>query len=302
MKDTYVVCGSTGNVGSRVAHSLLDAGQSVRAIGRDRVKLGPLAAKGADPRPGELGDPDFLAKAFQGARAVFAMIPPKYDAADFRGYQDGIAESIVAALVKSGVPRVVTLSSVGAHLSGGTGPIVGLHDFEGRLAALRSAEVVHLRAGYFMENHLWSIPVVRGMGIQGSPLRPDVAVPMVATKDVGDEAARQLCAGPSTGHKVRYLLGPRDVTMSEAAGILGKAIGKADLAYVRFPEEDARRAMAGMGMSESVVEAMLEMYRSFNAGTIRPTRERDASAASVTPTTLEEFAETVFAPSYRAAA
>lgn len=302
MKDTYVVCGSTGNVGSVVARSLLEAGHAVRAIARDRVRLGPLAGKGADPCPGELGDRDFLAKAFEGARAVFAMIPPKYDAADFRGYQNGIAEAIVSALFKTRVPLVVTLSSVGAHLARGTGPILGLHDFEGGLTALRDAEVVHLRAGYFMENHLWSIPVIRGNGVQGGPLRPDVAVPMVATKDVGEEAARQLCADPSRGHKARYLLGPRDVTMAEAAGILGRAIGKADLAYVRFPEEDARRAMAGIGMSESVAEAMLEMYRGFNAETIRPTRERDASIENATPTTLEEFAQTVFAPSYRTAA
>ncbi|RJP18755.1 MAG: NAD-dependent dehydratase [Deltaproteobacteria bacterium] len=300
MKDTYVVCGSTGNVGSRVARSLLEAGEAVRVIARDRVRLGPLAAKGAEPFPGELGDTDFLARAFQGSRAVFALIPPKYDAVDFRSYQDGIGESIASALFKARVPRVVTLSSVGAHLSRGTGPILGLHDFEGKLAALRDTEVVHLRAGYFMENHLWSIPVIRGNGIQGSPLRPDVAVPMVATKDIGAEAARRMCADPSRGHRVEYLLGPRDVTMADAAGILGRAIGIPDLAYVRFPEEDARRAMAGIGMSKSVVEAMLEMYRGFNAGTIRPTRERNGSAA--TPTTLEEFAKSVFAPSYRAAA
>jgi len=45
---------------------------------------------------------------------------------------------------------------------------------------------------------------------------------------------------------------------------------------------------------------MLEMQRGFNAGIIRPTRER--SMESTTPTTLESFSETVFADAYRAAA
>jgi len=300
MKSPFVICGATGNVGFRIAEILLAAGEPVRAIGRERVRLGSLAAKGAEPWPGDIGDAAFLVKAFAGARAVFAMIPPKYDAADFRGYQNRIGESLVSALSKDRVPRVVTLSSIGAHLPEGTGPILGLHDLETKLDALRDAAVVHLRPTYFMENHLWSIPVIRGQGVNGSPIRPDVPIPMVATKDIADAAARLLLEGTYTGYAVRYLLGPRDLTMSEATRILGDTIGNPGLEYVQFPEEEARRAMTGMGMSGNAVEAMLEMQRGFNAGKIRPTRERNAE--STTPSTLEEFAETVFARAYRAAA
>jgi uncharacterized protein YbjT (DUF2867 family) len=192
------------------------------------------------------------------------------------------------------------LSSVGAHLSEGTGPILGLHDLEAKLDTLRDAAVVHLRPAYFMENHLWSIPVIRGQGFNGSPVLPDAPIPMVATKDIADAATRLLLGGTFTEHPVRYLLGPRDLTMSEATRILGDAIGNPGLKYVQFPEEEARKAMLGMGMSRSVVEAMLEMERGFNAGTIRPTQERNSQ--STTPTTLEEFANTVFARAYKAAA
>jgi hypothetical protein len=82
---------------------------------------------------------------------------------------------------------------------------------------------------------------------------------MVATKDIADAATRLLLGGTFTEHPVRYLLGPRDLTMSEATRILGDAIGNPGLKYVQFPEEEARKAMLGMGMSRSVVEAMLEM-------------------------------------------
>lgn len=299
MKAPFVICGATGNIGSRVAGTLLDAGEPVRAIGRKKVRLGELAAKGAEPWAGDLGDAGFLAKAFAGARAAFVMIPPGYDAEDYRRYQNRIADALASALSAARVPRVVSLSSVGAHLSGGTGPILGLHDMERKLDGLQKVSVVHLRPGYFMENHLFSIPVIREHGINGSPTRPDVPIPMIATRDIAEEAARLLPDETSTGRAVRYLLGPRALTMEEATRILGEAIGRPDLKYAQFPEEDARQAMIGMGMSSGAVEAMLEMERGFNAGAIVPTQGR--SPENTTKTPLEEFAQAVFAPAYRSA-
>ena len=296
MKSPIVICGATGNIGSRVVETLLAAGEPVRAVGRDRTRLGPLEAKGADPWSGDLGDAEFLAKAFAGTRGAFVLIPPGYDAPDYRGYQNRIADSLTSALKTDRVPRVVALSSVGAHLSRGTGPILGLHDMEGKLGGLQGAAVVSLRPGYFMENHLWSIPVIRANGISGSPTRSDVPIPMIATRDIAEEATRLLREESVTGHAVRYLLGPRDLTMTEAARILGEAIGKPDLQYVQFPEEDARGEMIGMGMSPSAADAMLEMERGFNAGAIVPTQKR--SPENSTRTTLEEFARTVFAPAF----
>lgn len=300
MKMPYVICGATGHVGSRIADKLLAAGEPVRVIARDRIRLGPLAARGAEPWPGDLEDVNFLTRAFAGARAAYVLVPPKHDAADFRGYQNRVVDALLAALSKARVPRVVTLSSVGAHLPEGSGPILGLHDLETKFEMLQDAGVVHLRPSYFMENHLYGIPVIRGNGVYGSPIRPDAPIPMVATKDIGDIAARVLREKSAPGRSVRYLLGPRDLTMAEAARILGETIGNPRLPYVQFHEPDARKEMAGMGMSDSVVATMLEMYRGFNAGKIRPTRER--STENTTPTTLEEFARNVFLPAYRTAA
>ncbi len=72
----------------------------------------------------------------------------------------------------------------------GTGPILGLHDLETRLGTLKDAEVVCLRPACFMENHLWSIPLIRNQGINGSPIRGDVPLPMIATEDIADATAR----------------------------------------------------------------------------------------------------------------
>jgi uncharacterized protein YbjT (DUF2867 family) len=300
MKSPFVVCGATGNVGSRIAEILLAAGEPVRVVGRERVRLGPLAAKGAEPWLGDIGDTGFLGKAFSGARGAFILVPPKYDAQDLREHQDRVGASLVSALSKARVPRIVALSSVGAHLAEGTGPIVGLHNLETRLSELKDAGITYLRPAYFMENHLWSIPLIRARGVNGSPTRPDVPLPMIATEDIANAAARLFIEGRFHGHGVRYLLGPRDLTMSEATRILGEAIGKPGLRYVQFPEDEARKAMAEAGMSGSVIDAMLEMQRAFNAGVVRPTLERNEE--STTPTTLERFAKSSFAHAYRAAA
>ncbi|HEY7527855.1 MAG TPA: NAD(P)H-binding protein [Candidatus Deferrimicrobiaceae bacterium] len=300
MKSPFVICGATGNVGSKIAEALLAAGEPVRVIGRERVRLGPYAARGAEPWPGDIGDGAFLERAFTGTRGAFVLIPPRYDAPDFRGYQSRIVDTLVAVVSKAHVPRVVALSSIGAHLSEGTGPILGLHELEAKLHGLRDTAVVCLRPGYFMENHLWSIPVIRAQGVNGGALRGDVPIPMIATKDIGEAAARLLREGTFTGHTIRYLLGPRDLTMSEATRVLGEAIGKPGLKYVEFPEEETRKAMTGMGMSRSAVDAMVEMERSLGGGRIRPTQQRNADNTTSTP--LEEFAKTVFSTVYRTAA
>jgi uncharacterized protein YbjT (DUF2867 family) len=300
MKPPFVICGSTGNVGGKIVERLLSAGESVRIIGRERSRLGPLAARGAEPWPGNIEDAAFLTRAFSGARGAFVMIPPRHNAPDLREYQDRVADAIVSALAKAHVPQIVTLSSIGAHLPEGTGPILGLHDLEEKVNRLPISGVVHLRPAYFMENHLWSIPVIRTMEVNGGTLRPDAPIPMVATGDIAAEAARLFVKGTFSGHEVRYLLGPKDLTMSDATRILGESIGTPGLRYMRLPEEDMRRSMSEIGMSRSVIEAMLEMQRGFNSGTIRPTKERDPE--NTTPTTLEEFAESIFARAYRAAA
>ncbi len=136
--------------------------------------------------------------------------------------------------------------------------------------------------------------------MNGSPVRTDLPIPMVATQDIADAAARLVREETFVGHTVRYLLGPRDVTMAEATRILGSAIGNPELQYARFSEAEARRAMLGTGMSASVADAMLEMERGFNSGLMRPSRPR--SPESTTPTSLEEFARSVFAPAFKAAA
>lgn len=296
-KQAYVVTGATGNIGEVLARTLLAHGGSVRVIGRSEERLKPLVDEGAEPFVGSLSDASFLTRAFQGARTVFAMIPPNYTATDFRAYQNQIGKALATAIRDAGVTHVINLSSVGAQLAEGTGPIKGLHDNEQRLNQLDGINVVHLRPGFFMENLLFNVEIIKKMGINGGPLEPQLSISMVATKDIAAVAGQLMEEYSFTGKSVRELLGPKDVTMAEASRILGKAIGKEDLQYVQFPYQDARRAMIGLGISANVAGEMIEMYQAMNEGRSQPTQIR--SAENTTPTTLEEFGET-FAAIYGA--
>jgi uncharacterized protein YbjT (DUF2867 family) len=100
---------------------------------------------------GDASDVRFLTEAFRGADAVLTLLPEDLHAADFRK-QDAQGEAIANAIRDSGVRHVVFLSSVGAELAEGSGPIAGLHAPEQRLRRLPMVSVHVLRAGYFFEN------------------------------------------------------------------------------------------------------------------------------------------------------
>lgn len=293
----YVITGATGNTGSVIARTLLAQGQTVRAIGRSADRLGPLAAEGAEPFVCELTDSTALVKAFSGARAVYAMIPPSMTSHDFRAAQKKVADSIAQAIEEAEVKYAVALSSVGADKEEGTGPVAGLHYLEQTLNRIPELNVLHLRAAYFMENTLAQIPTIENMGITAGPLRADLMLPMIATRDIGTSAAEALVRLAFNGQQTRELLGQRDLSYSEAATIIGNAIGKPDLNYIQLPDEQLRGALTQMGMSLNVANLILEMAGALNSGHMRQLEKR--SAENTTPTTFESFVAEVFVPRYR---
>jgi uncharacterized protein YbjT (DUF2867 family) len=294
-KHVIAVVGATGHIGSVLTEELLKKGHEVRALGRDKAKLDALASKGAKTKVAAFDDAAALTDAFKGADAAFTMIPPNYASENFSGWQDASGEAIAKAVSQAKVKHVVDLSSVGAQHASGTGPITGLHRQEKRLEKIAGINLLHLRASYFMENHFWSIPTIKGAGVNGSPLKPDLPFSQVATPDIARKAAERLDALDFKGRVVVEFGGPRELTMKEATAILGRAIGKADLAYVQFPYEDAEKAIIGSGMKPGTAKLMVEMYRGFNEGLCKPeTPVQDRGAI-----TLEDFARG-FAQAFKA--
>lgn len=294
--ELYVVTGASGHIGRRIAERLLEGHRKVRVVARRAEPLRALEEQGAEAVTGDLVDANFARRAFAGAHAAFTLLPPVMAESDLRGLQNRVSEAIANALRETRAPYVVNLSSIGAEVSYGTGPIAGLHDHEERLDQLDATQIVHLRPTYFMENHLHAIGPIRGGGIYPSTLRADLTIPMIATRDIADEAARLLAGLEFEGKSVRSLLGARDYTMPEVARILGAAIGNPDLSYVQVTDEQAHAAMVAQGMPPHMADVMLEMHRAFNSDKIRP--EEPRLPDNTTPTTLEEWAPH-FADVYR---
>jgi uncharacterized protein YbjT (DUF2867 family) len=292
----YVVLGASGNTGHVVAKNLLSRGQKVRVAGRNAEHLQALAAEGAELFVGDLTDGPTLAKAFKGVGSAYVMIPPNLTSNDTRGFQDRVSDAIAASVENAGVKNVVSLSSIGADKPSGTGPVVGLYNLEQKLNSIEGANVLHLRAGYFMENTLPQVAVIRMLGSLAGPVRPDLKLPMIAARNIGAAAAEALSSG-FQGKRAQELLGQRDIDYSEVAGIIGKAIGKPSLRYIQAPDDQLRGAMVQMGMSANFVGLLLEMAGGLNSGYMRALEPR--SAANTTPTSFENFVEEEFVPAYK---
>jgi uncharacterized protein YbjT (DUF2867 family) len=284
----YVVTGATGNTGRVVAEALLAAGKSVRVIGRDAAKLQTLVHKGAEPIVGSLDDPRTLTTAFNGARAVYAMIPPDYVSDDPVGHQRRIAEALAGAVREARVPHTVFLSSMGAQNRTGAGPVSGLGRAEELFEAIPNVSVLFLRPGFYMENLFSAIPMIQ-QGFIATPLLADLAFPWIATADIGHAAAAELLELSFKGKSVRELHGQRDLTYTDATRAVSKAVGNPNLKYVVASEADARGGMLQMGLKPALVDGFLEMYRALNERrmkTVQPRTDR-----STTPTSIEAFAK-----------
>jgi uncharacterized protein YbjT (DUF2867 family) len=293
----YVITGATGNTGSMVAERLLEAGQKVRVVGRDPKRLEKFTEKGAESFIADATDGGALTNAFAGAKAVYAMIPPNIGAPDVRAYMENVSDALSSAIGKNGIKYAVVLSSVGADKSHGTGPVAGLHNLEKKLEGIPGLNALFLRAGYFMENLLPQAGVIKSMGIMAGPVREDLLLPMIATRDIGAYAAEALLKLDVTRKSTHELQGPRDVTYVETAKIVGAAIGKEDLTYKLVPAAQLKPVLMQMGMSSNMADLLLEMADALNSGHMKMLEPR--SLANTTPTALETFVAEVFLPAYR---
>jgi uncharacterized protein YbjT (DUF2867 family) len=291
------VLGATGKTGHAVAERLLAAGIQVKAVARSADRLAALAKKGAQPLSADVTDAAAMTSALRGSDAAYLMIPSDYTKPDLLGQYTRAGESIARAVQDSGIRRAVFLSSLGADQSSGTGPIVGVRAVEQRLRAIAGLNLLVLRPGYFYENNYGTLGLIKQQGINGGAIEPSVSMATIAAADIGTLAADALRSADFSGTSVRELLGPRDLTMPEVTRALGQAIGKPDLAYVRFPDDGYVEGLKSAGFAPDAARLFLEMAQAFNKGLVRPVPGNQPVRGT---TSFETFASS-FAQAYRAA-
>jgi len=280
----YAVTGATGNVGGTVARKLLAAGVPVTAIVRNAAKAEPLAAAGARIEVADLADPVALPKAMIGAKGAFLMTPPESSTDDYLADRRKIAENLTRAAWEARVGVSVYLSSVGAQLPTGTGPIQTGHTAE-LMMRDRLDNAIFLRPSYFLDNWLPNVGMAKEQGVLVGFLRPGVALPMIASRDIGVAAAEALLAG-TKGAEVRELAGPKDYTPEEIAEAVGAALGR-EVKYQFLPIESARATFESFGMPPSFAALYQEMFDAIDRGKI--VYERSPRRM---PTTAREFFKT----------
>jgi uncharacterized protein YbjT (DUF2867 family) len=295
----YVITGSAGNISKPLVLTLLKAGNKISVISRNESNIRELTDAGATAAIGSLEDVAFLTKTFTGADAVYTMVPPvHHPVTDWKAYIGSIGQNYADAIKASGVKYVVNLSSIGAHLAEGAGPVSGLYRSEQALNALADVNIKHLRPPYFFNNLLANIGMVKHAGIIGGnyAIRED-KFPVVSPADIADVAAEELLALDFTGHSVRYFASD-EVSTGKIASVLGAAVGKPDLAWIQFTDEQALSGMIQAGLPEEIAKNYVEMNQSLHNGKLTEEyfKHRPAHFGKIK---LQDFSKT-FAAAYSA--
>ena len=261
-----VVTGSLGHIGKPLTTELVQKGHTVTVVSSNPEKQSAIEDLGATAAIGSLENPEFLAETFTGASAVFAMVPPNFAELDQMAYYKRLGRAYADAVRKSGVKRVVHLSSYGAHLEKGTGFILGAHHVENILNELPDVAVTHLRAGYFYYNLFNFAGMIKGAGFIGTNFGGDDKIALVAPSDIAAAAADELTS-PLTTKLIRYVVSDEH-TASETAQILGAAIGRTDLQWITFTDEQTHSALEKNGVPAPLAALLVEVGSGIHSGAL----------------------------------
>lgn len=285
----YVITGSTGHISKPIIENLVKAGHEVIVISSDIKKEDDIKALGASPAIGSVEEADFLAAVFRGADAVYLMIPPKWTVSDWIGYQKAVADNFVDALNINAVKHVVVLSSIGAHMGVGAGPVDGLGYLEQEITSKTRADALFLRPSYFYYNLFNQIGMIKHAGIMGSQQPASHKLVLTHTTDIAEVATEALLKLDFKGKTVQYIASD-ERTWAEITKVLGSAIGKPELPYVEFSYEQSHGGMLGAGLSKVLADGYATMGEALRSGEMEADYWKN-KPAKLGKIKLEDFAK-----------
>lgn len=263
-----VLTGSLGHISKPLATTLVQKGHTVTVISSKPGKQKDIESLGATAAIGSLEDVDFLTTTFTGADAVYTMVPPNnyFDHSfDLLAHYRGLGHNYADAVEKSGVKRVVNLSTIGAHLEKGSGILIGAHDVEHILnGQLPGIAITHMRPTSFYYNLYGYVDMIKNTGHISANYGGENVVPWVSPIDIAAAIADEL-ETPLAGSKVRYV-GSEELTGNEVAAILGAAIGKPELKWIIISDEQTQSGLEMAGMQPRIAAGLVEMYSGLHSG------------------------------------
>jgi uncharacterized protein YbjT (DUF2867 family) len=286
----------SGHIGSKLADILVNTSDAqVTVLARTPGKVEHLAARGARVVAGDQLDAAALDKAFDGAEVLFWAVGMDYTAANVRARYNQFADAASGALRRHPQLRIVNLSSIGGQLPAGTGPIKGLYDAEQKLNAA-GKDVIHLRANYFMETVLSSLPTIASDGAIYTTMPGSTTAEQVATADIAEAAAHYLLHG-LRGHHAVDISGPENISFDQIAASVGEAIGK-PVRHVQIPPDALKNALTSAGLSPDLAAELVELQQAMSDGRLA---EQVGDQRRKGKVTFAKFAQEVIKPAYRQA-
>ena len=287
----YTITGSLGHISKPLVQQLIAAGHQVTVISSKETNRLAIEKLGAQAAIGSVEDLAFLTRSFAGADAVYTMVPPNFFASDWKGWIGQIGKNYAEAIKANQIKYVVNLSSVGAHLPDGCGPVSGLYKAEQALNTLTHVNIRHLRPSYFFDNLLANIGLVKQMDIIGSNFGgSDEKIVFADTKDITVAAFEELSDLQFSGHSVRYIASD-EITSDEVAKTIGLAIGKPSLPWVVFTNEQSKAGMLEAGLPEEITRNYVEMGDALHSGRMMEDYWKN-HPATLGKVKIEDFAKT----------
>lgn len=290
----YVITGSIGHTGKPITQALVQAGHTVTVITSKPENIAAIEALGAQAAVGNVEEADFLKQAFAGADAVYLLIPGKWGVTGWRAFQNTIIDNYIEAIQANDIRFAVLLSSVGAHMGNGAGPVDGLYDAEQKLRQVPGLNTKSLRPSYFMYNLFAMIGMVKGMGIMGSNFG-DGTVALTHTNDIADIAIKELLNLDFTGFRIQYIASD-ERTGSEIAQVLGATVGKPETPWVVFADEQSKQGLLQAGLNEEMAEEYTKLGQAMRDG--RMQSDYMENKPTFGKVKLEDFARNEFAPAF----
>jgi uncharacterized protein YbjT (DUF2867 family) len=288
-----VITTPTGLIGHQVLENLLDRGEELRVVTRDRLALRADVRERVEVIEGSHGDAAVVDEAFVGADAVFWLAPPDPQAPSVEAAYVGFAGAAAAAFKNHGVKRVVGVSALGrgtpwADRAGNVTASLAMDD----LIASTGVAYRALTNPSFMDNIARQAESIKNQGLFFSPIDGDRKLPSVATRDIAAAAARLLIDESWSGVVEVPLLGPEDIAFNDMAEIISEVLGK----EVRFQQttfEAYKGRFLGFGMSDAMAQAMNDMAWAKNQGLDNAVQRTPENS---TPTSFREWSEEVLKP------
>lgn len=246
------VTGSLGNISRSLTQKLVAQEHEISVISSNANKADDIRKLHATPLIGSLEDYEFVNRSFTGSDAVYLMIPPNFTAPDYKAFTITVGKNYARAIQETGISHVVNLSSSGSPLAGQP-PLINYQNLETFLDELLALNVLHLRPGGFYSNFYGSIGLIKYQGIIGNNFGDDINTVLSHPEDIADAAAEAFSTLAFTGKNVQYIISDT-LNGREMAQILGAAIGKPDLTWVQFADEQLLQGLMQNGFTKDAAQ------------------------------------------------